>query len=323
MQAWFTPNSLSPVIAPRSSAPTAPDDIDGDGTADRYDTDDDNDRLSDAIEGDVRTDPLRKDTDGDGREDGWEYYSAKDLNHEAVPYPAKKPYPNALYPESGNVDWDGDSLTSNEEHALWVRAFRSFDLTRASNGRQDSVLGYSDGTQRSRPEEPSQTPPFVHPDIYDAKWAYPSYPSFLEGPNAGDDVYSDDERDGDNDGLNNYHETHGALNEGQWNARLKGCLPEVKPWRDPDGAYYGKFDVVAYPQTDYVDSDTDGDGLLDGEDDQDRDDVPNFSELDFRCADGLADGDPTTGANVHPYNPCAPDPSSRTCWRYKPVGDSH
>ena len=30
--------------------------------------------------------------------DGWEYYSAKDLNIKAVPFPGKRPYPNALDP---------------------------------------------------------------------------------------------------------------------------------------------------------------------------------------------------------------------------------
>jgi hypothetical protein len=284
----------------------------------------------------VRTDPLRKDTDGDGREDGWEYYSAKDLNHEAVPYPGKRPYPNALDPEptEGDVDWDGDSLTSNEEYALWVHTGRQYDASRGSNGQRDSVLGYSDGTQFSRPERPTQTPPFVHPlGVYDAKWAYPTYPDFLEGPNRADGIWTDDERDGDNDGLNNYDETHGRMNPNLWNGILgneKRCGVEVKPWAEPDGAYYGKFERpnLRFVVPDYLDPDTDGDGLLDGEDDQDHDDVPNFAELEHPCWGGSLIPEPT-GGYVHPYNPCAPNdgglwggPSpdlARTCPRYKEI----
>ena len=33
--------------------------------------------------------------------DGWEYYAAKDLNNKAVPYPGKRPFPNALDPSDG------------------------------------------------------------------------------------------------------------------------------------------------------------------------------------------------------------------------------
>jgi hypothetical protein len=75
-----------------------------------------------------------------------------------------------------------------------------------------------------------------------------------------------------------------------------GCRnPEVKEWANRDeGRYYGAFEVpwIKYVEPDYLDPDTDGDGMLDAEDDQDRDDVPNFSELDIRCSDGLEDPQP-------------------------------
>jgi hypothetical protein len=90
-----------------------------------------------------------------------------------------------------------------------------------------------------------------------------------------------------------------------------------------------------------LDPDANGDGLLDAEHDQDNDDVPNYSEMDFECGDEPAsvgaDGDgavddpnPAFDPNVHPFNPCAPDggfwvpfpgtPMSRTCPRTKPLG---
>ena len=54
--------------------------------------------------------PCTADTDGDGLGDGSEYFSAKDLNNRAVPYPAKRPFPNALQADA-TLDYDGDGLT--------------------------------------------------------------------------------------------------------------------------------------------------------------------------------------------------------------------
>ena len=45
--------------------------------------------------------PCLADTDNDQMTDGWEYWSAKDLNVKAVPYPGKRPFPNALDPSDG------------------------------------------------------------------------------------------------------------------------------------------------------------------------------------------------------------------------------
>ena len=76
---------------------------------------------------------------------------------------------------------------------------------------------------------------------------------------------------------------------------------------------------IAYAGTDLVDPDTDGDGVRDGADDQDHDDVPNVMELSRNAASGRADhrrpattrsttrraADPAQGA-VNPFNPCLP-----------------
>ena len=71
-------------------------------------------------------DPCKADTDGDGVEDGYEYQSARDLNDDEhqdpntyLPYPEKRPYPNALDGTDGDTDHDGDSLTLLEEYGLW------------------------------------------------------------------------------------------------------------------------------------------------------------------------------------------------------------
>ena len=62
------------------------------------DSDHDNDLLPNDLELQIGTDPCLADTDDDHMTDGWEYYAAKDLNIKAVPYPGKRPFPNALDP---------------------------------------------------------------------------------------------------------------------------------------------------------------------------------------------------------------------------------
>ena len=70
-----------------------------------------------------------------------------------------------------------------------------------------------------------------------------------------DGILSDDERDFDSDGLANIYE--------YWSA-------DFQPWEP-------SFPGTLRP--DYIDPDTDGDGVLDGWDDQDHDDVSNIDEL--------------------------------------------
>jgi hypothetical protein len=136
----------------------------------------------------------------------------------------------------------------------------------------------------------------------------------------GNNVLSDDERDEDADGLSNYEETHGRMNPEYW----KGCYTLEKPY------------INEYAGTDVVNSDTDGDGIRDGADDQDHDDIPNLMELSryaasdpslddnepgYTCkpADGLPEPPamwhPDEYGRVNPFNPCLPARFSRTCPR--------
>src|SRR3954452_24603560 len=133
-----TKKTRSPIFLPAGSSPGAPGapgapgsptgpaltpppppDCDADGTPDAQDTDDDNDGLSDDLETRVHTNPCNKDTDGDGVEDGFEYYSALDLNGNALPYPGSRPFPNALDGSDAKKDFDGDGLTNKEEFSAW------------------------------------------------------------------------------------------------------------------------------------------------------------------------------------------------------------
>ena len=75
-----------------------------------------------------------------------------------MPYPGKRPFPNALDPSDGDssgapfsqYDFDGDGLTTLEEYRAW-RYTGSTARPRAAGGLDlESPLGYSDGTKYSR-----------------------------------------------------------------------------------------------------------------------------------------------------------------------------
>ena len=115
---------------------------------------------------------------------------------------------------------------------------------------------------------------------------------------------------------------------------------------------------VEYAGTRLDDGDTDGDGVRDGADDQDHDDLPNLMELSRVAASNLTffydDTDmnkrctvnpelateDTSPANdipdieengnhwnaygrVNPFNPCLPYTESRTCLHYVEFGSGH
>ena len=85
---------------------------------------------------------------------------------------------------------------------------------------------------------------------------------------------------------------------------------------------------ITYAGTDLVDPDSDGDGVRDGADDQDHDDVPNLMELsrsdaafprpaDAPCGKEVKVSNPLpVHGRVNPYNPCLPYLDSRTCVRH-------
>jgi hypothetical protein len=293
----FTKRSKSPSIGPvglktplGTTTPAAPA-CDPSTLAPNGDAD--GDLLSNSHELTIHTDPCLADTDLDGVADGYEYRSALDLNSLALPYPGKRPYANPLDPSDGNTDYDGDSLTLREEYALWV--------TRGGNTLD---LNYSDGKQCTKPEPAPAAPPYQDParmwlDWYD-----------------GNGTLCDDEKDADGDGLSNYAEAHGPLSGQSW-------------WDEayPNETSYAAF--VSYAGLDYLDPDTDGDGVPDGADDIDQDGRTNAQEWSRIQAGGMQDPQPKKG-RVNPFNPCLPyttDPSSTdpgdspspTCQRFHPA----
>src|SRR5215210_4514870 len=296
--------------------------------------DEDGDWLDASLENELGLDACNADSDGDGVPDGYEYQAARDLNDDEyqetntyLPYPGKRPYPNALFADA-DVDYDGDGLAMADEYRLT----KTFGTAPAGLlPRDDFRLLYSDGEQyslstrvgntgRRVPSQPAATyakgaqfldwvnnngyNPVLIPtsgpwydasnlesfDIRDAnhnnvvdgngRLGYISGESFIYDRD-GDGYISDDERDEDADGLSNLDELRGRMTAEYW----KKCYGSVQEQPYP----------VTYAGTDLADRDTDGDGIIDGADDQDHDDVPNLMELSRNLASGHSDWDDHDG----------------------------
>lgn len=365
----YTSKRLSPIVgAQKPPAPPKPPtadpdaDCDGDGTKNGVDTDDDNDMLSDAQEKSLKLDGCHVDSDRDGVEDGYEHQSARDLNDDEhqdantyLPYPEKRPYPNALDKTDADTDHDGDDLTLLEEYKLW-----KYTIAQGS-ARTLSALTYSAGEKFSVSVRggDGRRVPTLAANAYDKQtqfldWATATGYRFVSlsdpatpnhwvreapqdirdfdrdgtvevGPgdestyfDNGDDRLDDSERDEDADGLSNWAETRGCLGDeiGQ------------KYWSD----LYTKERrySLTYRGTRLDDADTDGDGVRDGADDQDNDDLPNIMECSRSLAadhitNDLDDNAPYPGLPaegwVNPFNPCLPHEFSRTCKRIVTIGN--
>jgi hypothetical protein len=385
----YTKNKKSPIIRAVRTAPdpaVASGDCDKDGVLNGATPDDDADLLPDDLETRILSDTCKADTDGDGVEDGFEYRSAIDLNDDeyqtpntVLAYPRKMPYPNPGFADA-DVDFDGDSLTLAEEQQLWKY---TYTVSKTAT-RTLTPLSYSDGLQyslsapngpngRRAPSQPADSYPQAQQFVawaqqngylaIDIRGAYFKRPAPL-APLAvagsfdirddnldgsvdaveaghtdidGDKFVSDEERDEDADGLSNYVELRGTMQREWWSK----CY-------DEEASY-----PVAYGGTKVDDPDSDGDGILDGADDQDHDDLPNLLELSrFAASGGLDDtgkkictpdeallkvdtnlnqipdveefgNHPDAYGRVNPFNPCLPFYDSRTCSHYANFGEGH
>jgi IPT/TIG domain len=342
----FTPRRLSPVVTAVGDGDGGPGDGGGGGGGGivvcNDSPDHDGDLLPNTLELAIGTDPCLADTDSDQMTDGWEYYAAKDLNIKAVPYPGKRPFTNALDPSDGgpagarwsNVDFDGDGLTSLEEYRAWRYTGSSFDASKVGGLGLESPLGYSDGTKFSRTSETPGVPAWRGPS-YGLPAPTQPFPATLNLH--GDGAWRDDERDADADGMANYLESvHGPGQAAWWKAFYAQQAMKAEVWpKTTCGQEFGAFEARPFADLDMADPDVDGDTLLDGEDDQDNDDFSNIREMyePFVDLDGDAgftcgtttypsiDLDPGPGSDPHgvnAFNPCAPDPHSRTCSEWKP-----
>ena len=286
----FTPKRLSPVVTGVGDGSGGPGGPGGTPAVCNNDSDHDNDLLPNSVELTIAgTDPCLADTDNDQMSDGWEYYAAKDLNIKAVPYPDKRPFPNALDPSDGggagarssSIDFDGDGLTTLEEYRAWRYTGSSFDAGKVGGTDLESPLGYSDGTKYSRLNDPVNAPVWRGPDygLFAPAEPFPATYNFK-----GDAAWHDDERDADADGLSNWLEAARGPGHPQWWQGFFGTdAHKAEPWGQklatPCGQQFGHFKERPFAELDLADPDVDGDELLDGEDDQDNDDVSNIREL--------------------------------------------
>ncbi len=298
MSKSWTKNSRSPVVSPLPGAPTAPPGsaaAAAQAAALAYKTcqeqaaaapaaDADADGIANGTELGYKLDPCTADTDGDSFVDGYEFWSAIDLNGNAVPYPGKRPWPNPLDPTDANYDFDGDGLRLWQENKLWKASGGTFPLTQ-----------YSDGTQNTGGTQPVTTVAQRYLDL------------------DGDTNLTDDERDFDADGLSNMVEFNYTGTQAWWKgidwkykphgAATSGAVSYIEP----------AYTLRAFSDPDPVDPDSDGDGIRDGADDQDNDEWSNFVEMQLARA--------RSGYRVQPFNPCLPDPHARTCSRWLLFGE--
>jgi hypothetical protein len=287
------------------NAPTATAaDCDGDGVPNATDPDDDNDLLPDDVEAKAGTNPCNADTDGDKVSDAFEYYSALDLNGNALPYPGKRPYPNPLDGSDAGKDFDGDGMTNSEEYAAW-NLYGGHVLPAAAG----QSFPYSDGNQTS---------------------TAPNGPGRMDLDENG--RITDDEKDADGDGLPNWVEM--AKGEGapqplctfagstgpaplHYANAFTACGAGLMPNGNTFGNVVTPTTVAGTPPPDYLstqrlnylDPDSDGDGVMDGADDNDFDGLSNVEEI-TAGADGFY---------TEPQDPCDPNTDARTC----PLHPSH
>jgi hypothetical protein len=314
----FTTQRLSPVVVPAGFSDLGP--LGGGsggsggvaGAPCGSGSDWDGDLLSNSTEVSIGTDPCVKDTDGDSVSDGYEYQSALDLNHypssPPLPYPGKRPYPNALDPSDGSTDYDGDGMTLREESIMWTR-FSSDGVARGGAPATLSNLLYSDGLQSSQfVAAPSDTL---------AAWSLDAN---------GDGSLKDGERDADGDLLSNWDEANGQMTEAWWPAEHNGDI-EPKESAYPGINFLDNADLSGHDA--YADSDIDGDGVADGQDDADHDGLTNEFEVrrpddwDTQAWTPTPPSGFVPGANswayVNPFNPCKPFRSDR-CHEHPPFG---
>ena len=199
-------------------------------------------------------------------------------------------------------DTDGDGLRLGEEHFLWLRY--SADGAPRS-GRPTTLAGllYSDGLQVSLPPAPPAPAPVLLDWVLDADE---------------DGELTDDERDGDGDGLGNWDEQRGRFTESWWVIEHNGKL-QPKESRYPALDFLDNEDLLDGDAL--ANPDIDGDGVTDGADDHDRDGLSNQFEVrrpDAWLTQAFAPGT-NPWAYTQPFNPCKPFNSAR-CHRYFPPG---
>jgi hypothetical protein len=242
--------------------------------------DQDSDGMTNAAELTYHMDPCVADFDGDGMIDGYEYEAARDLAAHSAGAISGRPFP-AVRP------WPNPMEASDGSHDFdgdGLTLKEEYDLWWA-RGHHFPLAEYSDGSQATG----GALPVTAGREALDL-----SANGFL----------SDDERDADNDGLSNIVELHVRGIESWWLQVAKEDRYTLRP--------FDSLSPTAW--------DSDGDGIRDGDSDQDVDGFSNVTEMQLRR--GPADTDHTTKYVVDPFNPCMPNPHADLCSRYLPLIDA-
>jgi len=195
---------------------------------------------------------------------------------------AAKDLNGAALPYPGRRPWPNpldNTDGGNDFDGDGLTLFEEFRLWKGLGGAFP-VAVYSDGLQSTSGIVPASTPAQQALDL------------------DGDGKLTDDERDADGDGLSNVVEFKFRGIFSWW----VNALTSEKPYR-----------WTTFKELDPTIADTDGDGILDGADDQDHDGYDNFTEMERSRSQ--------SNLRVQPYNPCLPNPESATCGRYVPFQD--
>ena len=145
-------------------------------------------------------------------------------------------------------------------------------LAWARYGGHRLPLTYSDGTQESGGPTPATRG--VYPDVAHTRGG------LVEPPNG---LLTDDEKDVDGDGLSNWDQLHGVFTT------------------------FANMDYQ--PTLDWLDPDSDGDGVKDGADDQDHDGT--YGGVELTNLEEISAGH--DGRVTNPTDPCDPNPLSGFC----------
>jgi hypothetical protein len=274
----FTATRLSPTIGPVGTGKTEPVPAPSVGV-----TDCDRDGVDNGVEADDDNDLLPDSLETQIKTDGCNPDSDSDTVEDGYEYHSALDLNSRALPYPGKRPYpnplDGsDANTDYDGDGMLQREeyaawIRYFPHTLGSNGR---LSAYSDGDQTTQGELP----------VPDGR-AYLNNDSSCDWC-SGSAYISDDELDVDGDGLGNWDEIRGAFD-----AR--------------------NLDHISYrPLLDFLDPDTDGDTVVDGEDDQDHDDVSNVQEiqqdpLGYKVKHRFD----TIASNA--MDPCTPNVNSRSC----------